>query len=432
MCACFVNPATGTYNSIPMPNQPIRHVAIIGGGPSGSALATYLAREGLRVALFTRGTRPPLVVGESLVPAIVPYLRKLGVEEEIARFSQFKGGATFVFSLEDGMSFKFHEVRAAQTTYSYNVPRDEFDETLLQAALRAGATRIEHSVGLESDDGETLRLDAASLEAFKAAVGAEPDWIVDATGRTRLIANFLDLPSIEGERKDAALHAHLEGVPMEIEGNVHTDRLEHGWSWRIPLPGRVSVGLVIGAEFLRGFGKTAEEQFDNYLQADANTREWAKDAKRISPVMRYTNYQLRTERGCGPNWSLVGDAFGFVDPVFSSGMLIGMQSAEALAKAILKGTDRAFEKYQKFVLRNLTVWQKVAGYYYDGRLLTMFRVGEFVRHTRPGRMMDFHFRRHMPRIFTGEGTTNRYSLGLVDFMCRHALAGNDPKELEIR
>ncbi len=415
-----------------MPTKPIRRVAIIGAGPSGSALATYLAREGLDVAMFARGSRPPLVVGESLVPAIVPFLRKLGIEEEVASFSQFKGGATFIFSLHDGMSFKFHEVPSAKTTYSYNVPRDEFDQAMLGAALRAGAKKIEHSVGLESDDGETLRLDPASLEAFRAAVGGDPDWIVDASGRTRLIANFLDLPTIEGDRKDAALHAHLEGVPMEIEGNVHTDRLEHGWSWRIPLPGRVSVGLVIGAEFLRRFGKTAEEQFDNYLQADANTREWAKDTKRITPVMRYTNYQLRTERGVGPNWSLVGDAFGFVDPVFSSGMLIGMQSAEALAQAILKGTDKSFARYEKFVLRNLRVWQKVISYYYDGRLLTMFRVGEYVRQTLPGRMMDFHFRRHMPRIFTGEGTTNRYSLGLVDFMCQYGLAGNDPKELEVR
>ncbi len=415
-----------------MPKKPIRKVAIIGGGPSGSALATFLAREGLDVVMFTRGTRPPLVVGESLVPAIVPYLRKLGVEEEVASYGRFKGGATFIFSLEDGMSFKFHEVPSATTSYSYNVPRRDFDETLFQNALKAGAHAVDHSVGLESDDGETLRLDAASLEAARPALGGEPDWIVDASGRSRLIARFLDLPSIEGERKDAALHAHLEGVPMEIEGNVHTDRLEHGWSWRIPLRDKVSVGLVVGAEFLREFGNTAEEQFDNYLQADAVTREWSKDTKRITPVMRYTNYQLRSERGIGPNWSLVGDAFGFVDPVFSSGMLIGMQSAEALAKAIVTGTDKSFEKYEKFVLRNLRVWQQVVGYYYDGRLLTMFRVGEYVRQTLPGRMMDFHFRRHMPRIFTGEGTTNRYSLGLVDFMCRYGLAGNDPKELEIR
>ncbi|MCP5056046.1 MAG: NAD(P)/FAD-dependent oxidoreductase [bacterium] len=415
-----------------MAKQAIRKVAVLGGGPAGSAVATYLARAGVKVALFTRGKRPPIIVGESLVPAIVPYLRKLGVEKEVSSYSQFKGGASFAFSLQDGMSFRFYEAPSTKTTYSYNVPRARFDDTLLEAAKKAGAHQIEHSAGLERDDGEHLRLDEASLEAALPVLGGKPDWIIDATGRTRLIARLLDLPTIEGARKDDALHAHLEGVPVKIPGDVHTDRLEHGWGWRIPLRDRVSVGLVIGSEFIRKFGQTAEEQFDAYLQADANTREWSKDAKRVTPVMRYKNYQLRTERGFGPNWSLVGDAFGFVDPVFSSGMLIGMQGADFLAAALLKGGDRAMQKYQDYVLRNLTVWQRVADYYYSGQLLTLFRVGEYVRNTPIGRMMDFHFRKHMPRIFTGEGTTKRYSVGLVDFMCRYGLAGNDPAELEIR
>ncbi|MCP3984592.1 MAG: FAD-dependent oxidoreductase [bacterium] len=410
----------------------IQKVAIIGGGPAGAAVATYLARAGMDVALFTRGKRPPIIVGESLVPAIVPFLRKLGVEKEVSSYSQFKGGANFLFTPDDGMGFQFHEVPSIKTTYSYNVPRDRFDDTLLQAAKKAGAHQIEHSAGLEPGDGEHLRLDEASREAALPVLGGEPDWIVDASGRTRLIARHLDLPTTVGTRKDVALHAHMEGVPMETLGNVHTDRLEHGWGWRIPLRDRTSVGVVIGAEFIRKFGNTAEEQLDAFLQTDATTRRWSKDAKRITPVMQYSNYQLRTHRGFGPNWSLVGDAFGFIDPVFSSGMLIGMQSAEALAEALQSGSDRALVRYQQFVLRNLTVWQRAADHYYSGRLLTMFRVGEYVRHTRIGRLMDFHFRRHMPRIFTGEGATNRYSMGLLNFMCRYGLVGNDPAELEIR
>ncbi len=415
-----------------MSKPSIRRVAIVGGGPTGCALATHLARAGVAVALFTRGKRPPIIVGESLVPAVIPHLRRLGVEEEVASYSLYKGGATFVLTDQDEMSFRFHEVPSAQTTYAYNVPRDRFDGTLLDAAVRAGAHRIEGSVALSSEDGEHVELDEGSRAAVRAALGGDPNWIVDATGRSRLLARFLDLPSVEGGRRDAALHAHMEGVSLAVEDNVHTDRLGHGWSWRIPLRDRVSVGLVVDAQILRRLGATAEEQFDAFLQADPVAREWSKEARRLTPVVRYTNYQLRTERGVGANWALVGDAFGFVDPIFSSGMLIGLQSAEALAHAIRKGTDRGFRQYEEFVLRNLRAWQRVAGYYYDGRLLTMFRVGEWVRHTLPGRMMDFHFRRHMPRIFTGENTTHPYSLGLVHFMCRYGLAGNDPRELEVR
>jgi flavin-dependent dehydrogenase len=265
-----------------------------------------------------------------------------------------------------------------------------------------------------------------------AGLDAQPDHVVDAGGRARQIARLMDLPTIEGSRKDAALHAHMEGVPVVIEGNVHTDRLENGWSWRIPLRDCVSVGLVINHETLRKFGDTAEEQFDAYLKHDASTRPWSAQAKRLTPVMRYTNYQLRTTRGVGENWSLLGDAFGFVDPIFSSGMLVSMQGAAALSKAILKGTPRAFRRYESYVLQNLSVWQEMADHYYDGRLLTMFRVGEFVRHTLLGRLMEPHFRRYMPRIFSGQNVTHPYSRRLVLFMCRYGLAGNDPHELEVR
>lgn len=418
-----------------MARAPIRRVAILGGGPAGSAAATWLAREGFEPVVFARAKRPPIVVGESLVPAIVPFLRKLGVEEEVRDFSTYKGGATFGLGVHEEMSFKFYEVRAARTSYSYNVPRERFDAALLDAARRAGARVVEHSARVEREapGSERLRLDAAALEAAGDALGGEqPDFIVDATGRSRLVARLLELPTVEGDRRDTALHAHLTGVPVRNEGSVHTERLHRGWSWRIPLPGRVSLGFVVDGEYLRKFGERPDEQFDRFLRFDPRTREWADATQRLTPVLRYTNYQLRATRGVGPNWALLGDSFGFVDPVFSSGMLIGLQSAEALVPALRKGTPRALARYEREVLRQLEVWQKVVGYFYDGSLLTLFRVGEYVRNTPVGRLLDGHFRKHMPRIFTGENTTNPYSLGLVDFMVRYGLAGNDPRELEIR
>jgi flavin-dependent dehydrogenase len=212
---------------------------------------------------------------------------------------------------------------------------------------------------------------------------------------------------------------------------VHTDRLEHGWAWRIPLRGRVSLGIVVNSEVLRKFGDTPEEQLDNFLAQDAAIRDFARPARRVTPVIKYTNYQSRATRGVGENWALVGDTFGFVDPVFSSGLLIAFQSSEALARAIADGSPRALAGYERATLRNLAVWQQIARRFYDGSLLTMFRVGQVVRHTRLGWMLDTHFRRHMPRIFTGENVTNRYSRGLVDFMCTYGLAGNDPREFEI-
>jgi len=410
-----------------------RTIAIVGGGPAGSSLATYLANAGFEVGLFVQGKRPPIIVGESLVPAVIPYLRRLGIEDEVASFSIWKGGATFVLGEGDSLSVRFADVRKAKTTYSYNVPRDRFDEACLEAARRAGVRIIEHGAQLERDgDSDRLRLSEASAAVAREHLSGRPEFFVDATGRRRTVARLLEIPTVDGHRRDTALHAHFEGIEVEIPGNVHTDRLEHGWLWRIPLPGRVSMGAVVDTAFIRKFGDSADEQLDNFLKTDPVIRDYARPARRVTPVVRYSNYQSIATRGVGENWALVGDSFGFVDPVFSSGMLIALQSADWLAEAIQRDSRTALQDYERRVSHNLDCWQRVIRWFYDGRLLTLFRVGEAVKDTIPGRLLDFHFRKHMPRIFTGENATHPYSLGLVAFMVEHGLAGNDPEELRIQ
>ncbi len=409
---------------------PYRRIAILGGGPAGATAAATLARAGMDVALFARGKRPPIIVGESLVPAVVPYLRRLGVEEEVASYSTWKGGATFIHDREYTQSFRFNEVRGAKTTYSYNVPRDRFDATILASAQKAGARIIDHTGRGEREPGtQRVRLTDESLAA--SGFDTQPDFIIDAGGRGRQFARLFDIPTIDGDRRDTALHAHFEGVEVEIEGNVHTDRLEHGWSWRIPLPGRVSIGIVIDSDYIQKFGDSPEEQLDNFLKHDPVIRDFALPATRVTPVMKYTNYQSRATRGLGENWAMLGDAYGFIDPVFSSGVLIAFEGGERIANALLTGTRKALEDYDAETQRSLAAWQRVIRWYYDGRLLTLFKVGNYVENTLIGKMMSFHFRKHMPRIFTGEDATNRYSLGLIDFMVKYALAGNDPTKMQI-
>ena len=416
-----------------MASRRARTVAILGGGPAGATLATALVRAGVRVVLFHKGKRPPIIVGESLVPAVVPFLRWLGIEDEVAAYSIWKGGATFVLTPEQRLNVRFDEVRGARTTYSYNVPRDRFDASILRVAERAGAAVLDHPVHLERDGGDRVALDAASVAAAGDVLGGrQPDWIVDAGGRARTLARLLELPTVTGERRDTALHAHLTGVEVEVAGNVHTDRLAHGWAWRIPLPGRVSVGLVVDGDHLRTLGTTLEEQYDTCLRTDPSLCAWARPATRVTPVVRYTNYQLRSTRGVGANWALAGDAFGFIDPVFSSGMLIALESARQLADALLDGSPAALAAYERDILHKLECWQRIATYFYSGQILTLFRVGEVVKQRFWGRVLDFHFRKHMPRIFTGEGTTNRYSQWLVGFMVERGLYGQNPDELRIR
>jgi flavin-dependent dehydrogenase len=410
----------------------VRTVAILGGGPAASMVAALIARAGIPVAVFHRPKRAPLMVGESLVPAIIPLLRMLGVEEEVKAFSIYKPGATINISDKVNFSFPFDQLNSSLPKYAYNVPRDRFDETILQAAARAGAKIIEAPAMVEKVEGtDRVQLSAETLAAAWDIFSGQPDLIVDATGRVRLIPNLLKLPSREGRRKDTALFAHLDQAKLEAPGHVHTTRLDHGWSWRIPLPGRVSLGMVISTEYLPQFGETKEERYDNLLKQDSVLQKIAVGSKRLTPVMEYTNYQLVTERLVGENWVLVGDTAGFIDPVFSSGLFIGMQSAVGLAKAIQEGTNEAFEHYQQEVIHHLDSWHEIVEYFYNGRLFTCFYVGQCLKDNWLVKLSFPHLSKHFGRIFSGAASNSRYSIGLLRFAMKHGLKDEDPAQMMI-
>jgi flavin-dependent dehydrogenase len=413
-----------------MPPRKLRSVAILGDGPAGSTLATLLARRGIDCSVFAPARRPSLLVGESLVPAVVPILQRLGVEDEVASYGVHKPGASFTATPEKRMHFSFANVGGRTPCYAYNVPRDRFDATLRAAAHAAGARMLPLPAKLErSSTHDRLELDAQSLAALG---GRAPDWIVDATGRNRLVARLLDLPTRRIERRDVALFAHRRGVVLDRPGHVHTDRLDEGWAWRIPLRDRVSVGIVRNAEGLRSFGSSDEEQYEGVLRSDPFLKPLTEGSKRLTSVHRYDNYQQTSLRGAGANWALVGDAFGFVDPVFSSGLYLAMDSAERLAEAICEGSDGAFAAYQSRVRKHIELWHRVSGYYYDGRMLQLFELGSEIADSRLGRLVNPHIAKHLPRVLTGDAATRRYPQKLLDFMIHYGLRGRDPGAYAVR
>jgi flavin-dependent dehydrogenase len=418
-----------------MSPRPPRSVAIAGDGPAGTTLATLLARGGLRVALFARGRPTGLVVGESLVPGVTPILRELGVEEEVRSYGVFKPGATFVLRDGERISFTFAENAGRLPGYTYNVARDRFDATLLEACGRSGVRIVPVPARIEVDPGAPGRVRLAAGTAAEVAehLGGAPDLIVDATGRVGTLARLLGLPAEAGERSDTALFAHCEGVPLENAGHVHMDHLDRGWCWRIPVgAGRVSLGIVVHPEVVSGFGRDAASQFDGIVEADAHLKHLTAHGRRVSPVLRYNNYQRTTLRGVGPGWALVGDALGFVDPVFSSGLFLAMDGARALAAAIRAGTPRAFRRYEARERVHYAAWRRLVSYYYDGRFFDLIRLGSPKEKNWIGRIVNPHVTRHVARILTGEATTAHYSRWLLEFMITHALPAQGPSELRIR
>jgi flavin-dependent dehydrogenase len=384
------------------------------------------------VALFHTPKRPELIVGESLLPAVIPMLQELGVEEEIKSFSTFKPGATIVMDEVTKASFDFTLARTSNA-YAYNVPRAQFDEAILNAAVRAGAKLIEHKADIETfKTSQKVKLNATSLEALNGYFKDEIDFIIDASGRQRLIPKKLNLPSQEGKRKDVALFAHLKNVDLISQGNIHVDRLKQGWAWRIPLPGRVSLGVVINPDHLKTLGHSREEQYDNFIRQESTLKELVKNSERLTSVMSYTNYQWKSEQLYGPGWALVGDTAGFIDPVFSTGLFLAMNSAFRFAEAFEKNTEDALGKYQSEWQKELVTWQTIIDTWYDGKLLALFKMGQVQRHTVFGKLINRHMTKHVTRIFTGEINHGNYSHKLLNFMTRYGIRGPEQEQLRIQ
>jgi flavin-dependent dehydrogenase len=412
-----------------------RKLAIVGDGPAGTTLATLLARDGMRVVLFARGRPAGLVVGESLIPALTPILRELGVEDEVRSYGVLKPGATFVQRDGETVAFRFADFAGRVPGYAYNVARDRFDATLLEAVRRSGAQVLPTPARLEADPDAPgrVRLSGESAAQARDLLGGDPDLIVDATGRANALARLLGLPVEEGDRRDFALFAHCEGVPLDNAGHVHMDHLERGWCWRIPVGGdRVSLGIVVSPEVVSGFGRDAEAQFESMLAADPRLKQLWAHARRVSPVLRYSNYQRTTLRGVGPGWALVGDAFGFVDPIFSSGLLLAMDGARALAAAVRSGSPGAYRRYQQRQLLHFDAWRRLVSYYYDGRIFELIRLGHPEQANWIGRLVNPHVSKRVSRILTGESTTARYSRWLLGFMIAQGLRGRGPSDLRVR
>lgn len=410
----------------------MKHIAIIGGGPAGCTLANILANQGCRVGLFHMDKRPPLIVGESLLPSVIPILKRLSIEDEVRSFSTYKPGATIWLGPQEKPDFDF-KLGKSSLEYAYNTPRDQFDDCLLRSAEKAGARVFKVKATLEKGglDGE-IRLSSDTIRKTDNYFKGKIDLIIDASGRSRVVPRLLDLESIPGQRKDVALFAHWENVEISEPGNIHVDRYDQGWGWRIPLPGKTSVGIVVNPDHLKTLGDTPEEQYDHFVKTQKGVNQFTKSGKRISPVVRYNNYQLKTKKYFGNNWALIGDTAGFIDPVFSTGLYLSMISAVRLADVIIAGGKvNDYKKYEQEHQSEILKWQNIIDLWYDGRLFTLFRMGQIYKDSIIGKLLDGHMSKHITKIFTGEVGTSGYSGRLLKFMTTYGIRNLNPEDLKI-
>ena len=314
-------------------------VLVVGGGPAGSTAAALLARRGYAVTLLERARHPRFHIGESLLPANLPLLETLGVADEVAALGMPKWGIEFVSPWhEKPTRLDFSASWDKRLDHAYQVRRSEFDHVLIRRAAADGADVVEGCrvtdvafardgdragsgavVTARHDDGRTVRYDARM--------------VVDASGRDTFLATRLGAKVRNREHNSAALYGHFENatrLPGRAEGNISIFWFEHGWFWFIPLSdGATSVGAVCWPYYLksRPTDRPLADFFADTIALCPPLAARLADARLVSRVEATGNYSYSSTAAHGPDHLLLGDAYAFVDPVFSSGVYLAMHSA---------------------------------------------------------------------------------------------------------
>ena len=309
-------------------------VLVIGGGPAGSTAAALLAERGYRVTLLEKAHHPRFHIGESLLPANLPLLEKLGVADAVKAIGMEKWGAEFVSPWHDHkQTFEFADAMDKSMPMAYQVRRAEFDEILIRNASRKNARVVE---GCQVEDVDFLPDNAGVLVQGRHDDGraetVHARFVLDASGRDTFLGNRFKAKQRNKKHNSTAIYGHFSGAERnagKAEGNITIFWFEHGWFWFIPLAdGTTSVGAVTWPYYLKTRNKKPLEQFlQETIALCAPLSERLQHAQLASPVEATGNFSYVCDRTHGNNYLLLGDAYTFIDPVFSSGVMLAMQSA---------------------------------------------------------------------------------------------------------
>lgn len=320
-------------------------VLIIGGGPSGSTAAALIAAQGKDVVLLEKDRHPRFHIGESLLPRNLPILERLGIREEIASIGVLKPGAEFV-SDETGRSIEYNFATGLdqEYTHSYQVKRADFDQALFANARRKGARTYERTVVTDVTFGAagTRSRVSATNSAGRACVFT-PKLVLDASGRDTFLATKLRLTKANKRNSSAAVFAHFREVECRtgrIAGYITVHLAKDGWFWMIPLPdGIMSVGFVGNQTVFKNRRGSVQDFFFEKVRESPTVKARMTLAELASEVIATGNYSYCAKSASGEGYFMIGDAFAFIDPVFSSGVLMAMTAGEIGAEVALRWLD---------------------------------------------------------------------------------------------
>jgi flavin-dependent dehydrogenase len=318
-------------------------VLVIGGGAAGSTIAALLAERGRDVVVLEKTHHPRFHIGESLVPANAALFDRLGVRAEVERMA--KWGAEFVSPDHDHTSMiEFADGWDKKLSYAWQVRRSELDELLFRQAAKKGARTFEgcraRQVTFDAE-GATVQVEAEG--------GATRSWrtrfVVDASGRDTLLANHFMSKQKNPCHNSPALYAHYTGVERlagKLAGNISIFWFAHGWRWLIPLAdGVTSIGAVCWPYYLKSRARPLDEFFRDTLALCPALAKRVGDGERVSEVYATGNYSYSSSVSSSARYLMLGDAYAFIDPVFSSGVYLAMQSGFAGVDVVEATLDRS-------------------------------------------------------------------------------------------
>ena len=341
-------------------------VVIIGGGPSGSAAGAQLAKSGKRVLILEKESFPRFTVGESLLPHGNDLLREIGVWDKMEQAGFIrKYGAEF--STGDGgrlQRFWFAKNLGQSKEYSYQVERSKFDHILLNHARDLGCEVLEQTrvQDLIQNNPERIELECTGPHG---AQSFSSRWVIDASGRNSFAGSRVGLKRKSTQKnRRVAIYGHFEGVfrnSGKAEGHITIARLAEGWFWLIPLAGnRTSVGLVLPAEQMKGGSPdTLKAIFNQAVQANTEVKTRMHGATPITQLAATADYSWKFSSFASERVILTGDAAGFVDPIFSSGVMLALKSAMSASDLInhADAHDRFLTRWERFTYtREITGW----------------------------------------------------------------------------
>jgi len=363
-------------------------VIVIGGGPAGATASTLIAQKGFRVQLFEREKFPRFHIGESLIPETYWVLERLNMLPKMKKSCFVKKHSVQFVNSTGKLSapFYFSDNKPHECSQTWQVVRSEFDQMMLENAREHGVEAHEGirvlDVLFEGDRaiGVRLRETDGTLHDVLAKV------VVDASGQSGLLQNRFKLRVWDPVLNKGAIWTYWEGAYRDTgrdEGAtivIQTPN-KQGWFWNIPLHNnRLSLGVVAPFDYLFKGRRDHEQTYHEEVEKCPAVKERIKDAKRVSGYFATKDYSYRATKWAGDGWVTVGDAFGFLDPLYSSGVLLALKSGEMAADAIVEGlqkgdtTGNQLGKWGDTLNQGIDRMRRLVCEYYDG-----FSFGNFVK-----------------------------------------------------